>query len=108
MSCLGQPTNPFSSAAVRGLKLTKLRHRQQQHQCGAAEGVGTRHSGLGGGSHRAAWFATLAGNSSTGGEFTLAKEEEWGQRRGGSGEPGFAHYSRSRSKEFEEARGKRV
>ncbi|KAL1534149.1 hypothetical protein AAHA92_30369 [Salvia divinorum] len=116
LPCLGQrtplhqPTNPFSSAAVRGLKLTKLRPC-----CYAIDNSNSstnatplrawvvlkesnRYSGLGGGPHRAAWFATLAGNPSKGGELAVAEgggeagneravEEKRLQRRrnGGSG-----------------------
>ncbi|KAG6406932.1 hypothetical protein SASPL_134549 [Salvia splendens] len=96
MSCLGQPTNPFSSAAVRGLKLTKLRpcscaiNNSSTNAAPLREWVvlkeSSRHSGLGGGSHRAAWFATLAGNPSKGGEFALSEEKRLQRRKnGGSG-----------------------
>ncbi|XP_042011231.1 uncharacterized protein LOC121759640 isoform X2 [Salvia splendens] len=96
MSCLGQPTNPFSSAAVRGLKLTKLRpcscaiNNSSTNAAPLRAWVvlkeSSRHSGLGGGSHRAAWFATLAGNPSKGGEFALSEEKRLQRRKnGGSG-----------------------
>ncbi|XP_047945814.1 uncharacterized protein LOC125223257 [Salvia hispanica] len=96
MSCLGQPTNPFSSAAVRGLKLTKLRPCSCAIDNSSANAAplrawvvlkeSTRHGGLGGGSHRAAWFATLAGNPSTGGEFAVSEEKRLQRRKnGGSG-----------------------
>ncbi|XP_057805128.1 uncharacterized protein LOC131020375 [Salvia miltiorrhiza] len=117
MSCLRQPNplhhtrNPFSSAAVRGLKLRKL-PPTGCHPCSCAVDNSSsrntaplrawvvlkennKYSGLG----RAAWFATLAGNSNKGGEFTVAEagnekaaEEKRLQRRrsGGGGSGGGA------------------
>ncbi|KAG6422113.1 hypothetical protein SASPL_118676 [Salvia splendens] len=110
MSCLGQPTplhhprNPYSSAAVRGLKLTKL----PTCSCSVDNSTSNtaplrawvvlkesnRYSGLGGGSHRAAWFSTLAGKSNKGGEFAVAdenaEEEKRLQRRRSGGGGGGA------------------
>ncbi|KAH6836015.1 P-loop containing nucleoside triphosphate hydrolases superfamily protein [Perilla frutescens var. hirtella] len=121
MSCsthsLRQPTplhqriSPFSSAAGRGLKLTRLSpFSSRPCSCSVDNSSNTaplrawtvlkesnRYSGLGGGSHRAAWFATLAGNSNKGGEFEVseggsevgnakaAEEKRLQRRRSGGG-----------------------
>ncbi|KAG6425181.1 hypothetical protein SASPL_115607 [Salvia splendens] len=110
MSCLGQPTplhhprNPYSSAAVCGLKLTKLptcscsvdnsSRNTAPLRAWVVLKESNRYSGLGGGSHRAAWFSTLAGKSIKGGEFAVAdenaEEEKRLQRRRSGGGGGGA------------------
>ncbi|KAG6409275.1 hypothetical protein SASPL_132310 [Salvia splendens] len=120
MSCLGQPTYPFSSAAVRGLKLTKLRPFSCAIDNSSTNAAplrawvvlkeSSRHSD---GSHRAAWFATLAGNPSKSGEFAVAEEKSLQRRRNGGsgavvpGSPDLLTIPGVGPKEFEEACGKR-
>ncbi|KAL8459665.1 hypothetical protein ACS0TY_036960 [Phlomoides rotata] len=81
---LHQPQNPFLSAATRGPMLTKLSASSCRPCCCSVESTAplrawvvlkesNKYSSVGGGSYRAAWYSTLAVNSSKGGEFPVAE-----------------------------------